>query len=215
MRHCIEAVAARPRAKVANLAAVVVASGLLAACASSSGGGSGIADRLFGGRAAKDGVTTAENADYDPDYFLKRGYCPPVEIRPGTEALVTYQGDHENDADFVKYQGSITRTARECTLVGTDTMTIKIGVAGRIVAGPKGGETTAVLPLRIAVVKQHGGTVLYTQEFKVSATIAPPQYGGDFSEVFDQVTFPITPDDRDLIVFVGFDQGKPPGATRG
>jgi hypothetical protein len=126
-----------------------------------------------------------------------------------------YERDHENEPAFVKYQGSITRTARECSTVGTDTMTIKVGIAGRVVAGPKGGEGTVILPLRIAVVKQHGGNVLYTEEVNVSATIAPPQFGADFAQVFDQVVFKIAPDDRDLIVFVGFDQGKPPGDGKG
>ncbi len=41
-------------------------------------------------------------------------------------------------------------------------------------------------------------------------TLAAPTFGADFSQVVDQVTFQIGPEDRDLIIYVGFDDGKPP-----
>jgi hypothetical protein len=49
--------------------------------------------------------------------------------------------------------------------------------------------------------------VLYSELFKVPVDIAPPDLGTDFSKVFDNVAIPVGPDDRDLIVFVGFDEG--------
>ena len=65
------------------------------------------------------------------------------------------------------------------------------------------------MPLRIAVVKQAGSAVLYSQLFKVPVTLAAPSFSSDYSYVTDQVVFNIAPDDRDLIVYVGFDESRP------
>jgi hypothetical protein len=192
--------------------AVIAASTLLAACASSSDGGGKIGSRLFGPKDPNRGVATVQQ-EYGPEFFLKSDYCPPVEIKTGTEALVTYERNHEQDPGFIQFQGWVTKTARECHATAADTLTVKVGIAGRVVAGPKGGAGSVTLPLRIAVVKQHGGNVLYTEEFKVPVTLAAPDFAADFSQVFDQVVFKVTPDDRDLIVFVGFDQGETAGVT--
>ncbi|MEX0853054.1 MAG: hypothetical protein WD036_07205 [Bauldia sp.] len=208
MRPRLNASRILKRPAAAGLLAVLAASGLLAACASNSDGGKGPSTRLFGGGVGK-GVITVENPDYDPDFFLKSGYCPPVEIRAGTEALVKYEPDHEGEQPYVQHQGSITKTARECHAIAADTLTIKLGVAGRVVAGPKGGAGEVVLPLRVAVVKQHGGTVLYTEEFKVPVTVAAPAFSANFSQVIDDIVLNLAPEDRDLIVYVGFDQGPP------
>ena len=144
----------------------------------------------------------------DPSLFLDTGYCPPVEIRPGTEALPIYVRGHEGDDAFVRFQGSITKTARECHTNG-DTLTIKVGIAGRLTAGPKGAPGNYTLPLRIAVVKQHGNKVFYSQVSRAPVSISAPNYASDFSQVVDNISFQITPDDHDLIIFVGYDEGKP------
>jgi len=141
------------------------------------------------------------------DFVKKPDYCPPVQIRSGTGSLTVYERGHENEPSFVRYLASVTQTARQCTLVG-DTLTIKVGVAGRVVAGPKGSAGNITLPLRIAVAKQLGGTgPLYSQLFKVPVTLAAPTFGANYNQVYDQVTVKVGPDDRNLIIFVGFDEG--------
>ena len=188
--------------------AVIVVAPLLAGCASSgSGDRPSLGDRIFGAKPASSAGSTA-STEYGPDYFLKRGYCPPVEIRPGTEAIITYERNHDGDPAYIRHQGSIVKTARECQNSG-GSIQIKVGVAGRVVAGPKGGAGNVTLPLRIAVVKQAGSTVLYSQMFKIPVTLAAPDFGSDYSYVTDQVVINVAPEDRDLIVYVGFDEGKP------
>ena len=193
---------------VARLFAVAVVGSLAAACASTSGGSSSPASStggLFGGDDPNKNVVTvaSESADTLP------GYCPPLEIRPGTESVVIYERNHENDPNFVRFQGSITQTARECHTIGADTLTIKVGIAGRLTAGPKGGPGRFTLPLRIAVIKQHGGSVFYSEVSKVELAITPPEFAADFTHVVDNISFQVTPGDRDLIVYVGYDEGKP------
>ena len=164
---------------------------------------------LFGPKNPYKGVTVVRDDNtYDPSLFVKRGYCPPVQVRAGTEAFVAYEKKHEEDPLYIRYQGSITDTARECS-GGIDQLTVKIGIAGRVVGGPKVKEGQVELPLRVAVVKQHGGTVIYSQAFKIAGHLTAPAYSNGYRQVVDNVTFPVGPDDRDLIIYVGFDDGPP------
>jgi hypothetical protein len=119
-----------------------------------------------------------------------------------------YERNHDGDPNYIRFQGSITKTARECHTLGTDTLTIKVGIAGRLTAGPKGVPGKYALPLRIAVVKQQGNQVFHTEMRKVELIIAAPAFAADFTEVFE-LAVKVTPADRDLIVFVGYDEGKP------
>jgi hypothetical protein len=197
-----------------RLAALIGSAGLalfLGACASSSDGNSPL-EKFFAGGVSQTG-STVDNPDYDQDYFLKSGYCPPVQVRSGTEALIVYERGHEEEAEFIRYQGSINKTARECGGAAGQ-MSIKLGVAGRAVAGPKGGAGTVTLPIRVAVAKQSGG-VLFSEIFRVQVTISPPDLGTNFSQVIEQITFPITPEDRDLLIYVGFDEGNESNAATG
>jgi hypothetical protein len=177
---------------------VLAAGGLLSGCASSDGGGT--MSKISGGFFGKD-----RPDDISQDYFTRPAYCPPIQIKGGTQAFVVYERGHDLDPLFVSHQASITKTARECVKTA-DGLAIKVGVAGRALAGPKGGPGTLTLPIRVVVSKQSGG-VLYSELFKVPVDIAPPDLGIDFSKVFDNVAVPVGPDDRDLIVFVGFDEG--------
>lgn len=144
--------------------------------------------------------------DIPPEYFTRPAYCPIVRIRGGTEAFTVYERGHEGDPEYVRYQGSITKTARECrkTLDGFD---VKVGVAGRAVAGPKGGAGTVTLPVRVVLTQQSTG-VKFSQLYKVSATLVPPDFGGDFSQVVDWIPVTAAPNEKDFIVYVGFDEGK-------
>lgn len=177
---------------------VLAAGGLLSACASSDGGGAlgKISSGFFGGDRPE---------DISQDYFTKPAYCPPIQIKGGTQAFFVYERGHDLEPEFVRHQASITKTARECFKTA-DGLAIKIGVAGRALAGPKGGPGTVTLPIRVVITKQSGG-VLYSELFKVPVDIAPPDLGTDFAKVVDNVSVPVGPDDRDLIVFVGFDEG--------
>ena len=139
--------------------------------------------------------------------FVKRDtYCPPIQVRAGTASMTVYERGHENETQYVRYLASITQKARECTMTG-DTLTMRIGFAGRVVAGPKGSAANITLPVRIAVAKQFGGTApLYSQLLKIPVTLAAPSFGANYNHV-EQVTVTAGPQDRNLIIYVGFDEG--------
>ncbi len=173
---------------------------LLVGCASTGGGGGGGISNLFGGRS-----NSAQELDFDPDVFLRPGYCPPVDIRIGAETLRVYVRGQEENQDQIRYQASIGKTARECSMPAAGTMAVKLGVGGRVVAGPKGGPGSVELPLRVAVIRQSDNGGLFTELFRVPVALAAPSYSANFSQVINQISFPLGPDDHDLIVYVGFD----------
>jgi len=197
-----------PISALALRALGVAAVGLLAGCASHTGGSSAPVAGLFGGNPNKNVVTVASSDATTIEQYLQSGYCPPVEIRPGTETLIVYERGHDQDPAYVRFQGSITKTARECHPAGSSLM-LKVGIAGRLTAGPKGAAGNFALPLRVAVVKQHGGNIFYSEVTKVPVTISAPDYGSDYTAVVDNISFEVGPDDRDLIIYVGYDEGKP------
>lgn len=174
---------------------LVVVGLILAGCTSSGGG------------AGKTGGTNPD-LQYTTEDFKQSAYCPPVQVRVGTGTMTVYERGKEGDQTFARYLASISRTARQCS-VANGTLTVKVGIGGRVVAGPKGGAGNINLPIRIAVVKQVGGSggPVFTELFKVPVSLTAPTFGADFNQVVEQVTFPINPDDRNLIVYVGFDEG--------
>lgn len=181
-----------------------------AAVAASNSRGGGLAS-LFGGSSNpnKGVVVVQSDSSYSTELFLKQGYCPPVQIRAGTEQFRTYERGKQDDPAFIIYQGSMSQTARECQAVSADTLSMRIGVAGRVVAGPKGKAGTATLPIRVAVIKQADGKVFFSQAFKVQVSLTDPDLSSAFTQVFEQVQFTLGPSDRDIIVYVGFDEGAP------
>jgi hypothetical protein len=144
--------------------------------------------------------------DISQDYFKRPEYCPVVRIRPGTESITVYERGHDGDPQFVRYQASITKTARECAST-SDGFTVKVGGAGRVVAGPKGGPATVTLPLRVVLTQQSGG-VRFSELYRVTVTLAPPTYGGSFSQVVESISVTAAPNERDFIIYVGFDEGN-------
>jgi hypothetical protein len=122
-------------------------------------------------------IVSAPAKDVATVDFAKKEFTPADPGPVGTSTLEVYERGHERDQNYVRYLASIGQTARESSLAG-DTLTIKVGVAGRVVAGPKGSAGNITLPVRIAVAKQFGGTgPLYSQLFKIQVTLAAPTFG--------------------------------------
>ena len=133
------------------------------------------------------------------------GYCPSVSILGDTNVYQNYARGGEGNPNMLIHQANITQTARECTDMGAE-MYIKVGVAGRVLGGPKStAKDKAVLPLRI-VVKQHD-KVLYSKLHKVPVMLAPPDRSGLFAKVDEAIAIPM-PRERNVQILVGFDSGK-------
>jgi hypothetical protein len=187
----------------------------LAACSSTGGGsstGDGVAtattstasegsmiSRIFGKSDKPD--------DIPQEYFVTKGYCPPLRIRGGTAVYTLYERGKDADPTAVRYSASIGKTARQCDPTGSG-LAIKVGVAGRAIAGPKGTAGSITLPLRV-VVTRADNSVAYSQLFKVAVNLQPPDLGADFEQIITTIDLPMAPNERDVTIYVGFDEGKP------
>jgi hypothetical protein len=197
------------RMAVLLLAGTVVAAGTVPSDAAT------LIQRLFGGGKSNASNTPSNALVVNPDDLNSDGgYCPEVRIIGGGVTYATFDPNHDGDQSYVRYLGSINQTARECTSVTDAGISMKVGVAGRVIAGPKGLPGKLTLPLRVTVVKQTTNTVLFNKTYSATVTVSP---GGDltadFSQVIDPVTFKRTALDQDLIVYVGFDPKKTAGSN--
>lgn len=135
--------------------------------------------------------------------------CPPVEVREGATTLTVGPESGETSPMTVKYQGTFTRTARECAQSG-DSMVMKVGIQGRIVVGPAGGPGQVGVPIRIAVVQDTpgGSRPIFTKLIRMAVTIGQGQGSATFAHVEEALTFPIPSPQTvldDYVVYVGFD----------
>jgi len=161
------------------------------------------------GRGDPEPATTAATAASSPQSeeidvrrYLGPDYCPELRVLGGAELVRRYERGHEDDPDYVVWQASVGRTARECLFDLQGGLTLKIGVSGRVIAGPKGGPTTVSVPLKIAVVK-YREAVLASETLSVDVAI-PAQGSTTFTQV-KEILVPSPGQDRDYLIYVGFD----------
>ncbi|MEM6665626.1 MAG: hypothetical protein AAF638_04420 [Pseudomonadota bacterium] len=132
--------------------------------------------------------------------------CPRVAIRSGAQSLTRFAPGRDGIPEAVTVQAAITETARECSPSGR-TMTMRVGVAGRIVRGPAGdGTVTVSLPVRVVAVLRET-EVAYSELQRVTLEVPAATSFTDFRVVDDQVTFEV-PDDASgasYTILVGFD----------
>ena len=193
---------------------VALLAAALAGCSSgivnsgpSSSGGSGFRDRmasLFSGTPSVAAQAAQALADApDPNWD-----CPTVDIRTGASTMQINAG-RETSAATLRYQASIARVARECTVAGPS-MTIKVGVQGRVIMGQAGSPGQMDIPLRYALVREgpEPRTIL-TKLHRFPVAIA--EANTPFLHVEEDITFtvPRRGDLENYVVYVGFDPAAP------
>jgi hypothetical protein len=185
-------------------AAIVAAAAAFSATPAAAQQAPGIKDRVnnffFGPPAPAQPGQAARPPDDAPD-------CPMIDVRQGASTLPVY-GPGDAAATNLRYQATIGQMARECAFGGA-TLTIKVGVQGRILLGPVGGPGQLDVPLRMALV--HEGPeprTLWTKLQKIRVNIPGGQPNVTFTHVEEGVTVP-KPRPAELenyIIYVGFDQ---------
>ncbi len=143
--------------------------------------------------------------------------CPPVTIRAGASTYAVGAPGKEAVGNDLRYQATITRTARDCTQSG-DQITARIGILGRVIAGPAGVPPTVEVPLRVAVVQ--GGVqekTIATKVYRTTVTMNP-EGSVPFSLVAEDVVYPVPSGAAgdSYIFYIGFDPQalKPAPAPR-
>jgi hypothetical protein len=173
---------------------------------------------LFGGKSQEASATSAPSTQAMEN--SSELTCPSVAIRFGASTLAVGRPGQPASGNDLRYQGTITRTARDCNLQNGQ-VTARVGVQGRVIVGPAGAPPTVDLPLRVAVVQEgsaSGDKVIVTKAFRTSVAIPPEAQSVEFSVVAEDVTYPApTAAANDKYVFyVGFDPAglKPEAPAR-
>ena len=132
--------------------------------------------------------------------------CPQVTVRAGASTYGVGSTGKPAVGNDVRFQASITKMARECTRNGGE-ITARIGIQGRVIAGPAGAPSTVEVPLRVAVVQ--GGVGEKVIASKAYRTTVEMSEGGSvpFTFVAEDVVYPVpSPANADSYIFyVGFD----------
>lgn len=135
--------------------------------------------------------------------------CPGVDIRQGASTMnIAAKTNQAATAGDVRYQLSFGQFARECS-VAAGSLTIKVGVQGRVIVGPQGGPGNVEIPLRYAVVREGPEPKMIVTRFKrVPVTVPTGETNVTFTDVEDGLNFPVptTAELEAYVVYVGFDE---------
>ena len=134
--------------------------------------------------------------------------CPKFAVWPAEKRVTIYEIGRVGDNKAVLHRGEITKTARECSFAN-GRLTIKFGIAGRVLLGIKGKPGRISLPVNVFVTDGNRTKVL-SDKFKISASVPAEKPYGYFSAV-RHVTLQVPPGDpgREYKVYVAFDRTEP------
>lgn len=159
---------------------------------------------LFGGKSdepaqPKPAPAPGQPADDDVD-------CPQVTVRAGASTYAVGASGKQAVGNDIRFQATITKMARECARSGGD-ITARIGIQGRVIAGPAGAPATVEVPLRVAVVQ--GGVGEKVIASKAYRTTVEMSEGGSvpFTFVAEDLAYPMPSAAAadSYIFYVGFD----------
>ncbi|MBR0902127.1 hypothetical protein [Bradyrhizobium liaoningense] len=160
---------------------------------------------LFGGKSddepaqPKPAPAPGQPADDDVD-------CPQVTVRAGASTYAVGASGKPAVGNEIRFQATITKMARECARNGGD-ITARIGIQGRVIAGPAGAPATVEIPLRVAVVQ--GGVGEKVIASKAYRTTVAMSEGGSvpFTFVAEDLAYPVpsAAAAENYIFYVGFD----------
>jgi hypothetical protein len=168
----------------------------------STDSGPSIGDRfgqLFGSKSQAVGERAPAPGENELD-------CPSVSIRAGASTFAVGAPGKPASGNDLRYQATITRTARDCSRNGGE-IVARIGIQGRVIAGPAGNPPTVEIPLRVAVVQ--GGVQEKTIATKVYRTTVSMTEASSvpFSLVAEDLVYPVPPGATgdSYIFYIGFD----------
>ncbi|GBU19785.1 MULTISPECIES: hypothetical protein [Methylobacterium] len=118
---------------------------------------------------------------------LEAAYCPTIDVPEGGAALQV-AGGRMGDAASIRTQITLGRLARECTRLQDGSITVKVGIEGRVLLGPGGRPGKFDVPFTVAI-RQNEKTVV-SRTRRVSATVPAGEAQGFFSVVEDGLIVP-------------------------
>ena len=159
---------------------------------------------LFGGKS--DEPAPAPGAAPKAEEDIGDLTCPEVRVRAGASTYAVAAPGKQPVGNDLRFQATIGKTARECSLNG-GVITARIGIQGRVIAGPAGAPSSVQVPLRVAVVQ--GGISEKTIATKAyQTTVSMTETGSEpFTLVAEDLVYPVpAPGTSDNYIFyIGFD----------
>jgi hypothetical protein len=132
--------------------------------------------------------------------------CPPVTVRAGASTLKMGAPGKEAVGNDLRYQATITKTARECTITAGQ-ITARIGIQGRVIAGPAGAPPSVQVPVRVAVVAAGvGEKVIATKAYQTTVSMTEDA-SVPFVMVAEDLVYPapVGAEGDKYVFYVGFD----------
>jgi hypothetical protein len=133
--------------------------------------------------------------------------CPDVTVRQGASTLSASANPAEPTALNLRYQVTIGTTARECRVQG-NTVSIKVGMEGRVILGPQGSPGPIDVPIRFAVVEEGIDPKVIVTKLDRVAVMVPPDDGNMlFSHVAEGLEFQMPKGGAidSYVIYIGFD----------
>lgn len=127
--------------------------------------------------------------------------CPPIKVRVGGEAIFKYATGKVGNPKDLSYQAVIEQQSRNC-VVSDGKITVKMGVVGRLLLGPRGNVSSVEVPLRFAI--ERDGVPLFSEKYDIPVTITPPNQSEEFVKVVENVEIPYLGGEQ-ITIWVGFD----------
>jgi hypothetical protein len=159
---------------------------------------------LFGGKSEEEPAAAAPGAAVPQDTGDLT--CPPVTVRAGASTYAIAAPGKQPVGNDLKFQATISKMARECTVNG-GVITARIGIQGRVIAGPAGAPASVQVPIRVAVVQ--GGVSEKTIATKAyQTTVNMTETGSEpFTLVAEDLTYPVPAGAAgdSYIFYIGFD----------
>lgn len=133
--------------------------------------------------------------------------CPLIDVPEGTSNIRIGAGES------LRHQYSLGDMSRECT-VANGQIGIRVGVTGRVLAGPAGGAGSFSVPVRVGIRRESDQKVITSKTYRVAASIPAGGSQADFSVISDPLYIPYTREEanEDFMVIVGFDRAGGAGA---
>jgi len=156
---------------------------------------------LFGGKSDEPAATAPAEATGETDLT-----CPPVTVRAGASTMSIAAPGKQAVGNDLRYQAVISKMARECT-INAGQITAKIGIQGRVIAGPAGAPPSVTVPMRVAVIQGGvGEKVIATKAYQTTVDMVEGS-SVPFVIVVDDLIYPAPPGalSDSYIFYVGFD----------
>ena len=195
--------------RLAKAMAASMVAGALGCVAVVPASAQSITDRfksLFGGSKSEEAAPAPTNPGAAAPQDAGDLTCPPVTVRAGASTYAVGVAGKEAVGNDLRFQATISKMARECSFNG-GVITARIGIQGRVIAGPAGAPASVQVPIRVAVVQ--GGIAEKTIATKAyQTTVNMTETGSEpFTLVIEDLTYPAPAGGAgdSYIFYLGFD----------